>query len=158
MSKELLKEQVGPLLGCLKIASRGREIAGVDHVVKHELLRLEELVFAGCVDEIRAIACLLCNLLELYLLFEKLEMLVVVSHIGGEDHTNDSLAQQLLLRLWEILSEVALFLEEDFEGLACVPVLLHSLIVVAKGAFRHEVDVVDVSFAVMIKVMARASC
>ena len=158
LGKELFKEQVGPFLGCFEVASRGREIASVDHVVKYELLRLEELVLAGCVDEIRAIACLLCNLLELYLLLEKLKMLVVVSHVSGEDHANDSLAQQLLLRLWEILSEVALFLEEDLEGLTCVPVLLHSLIVVAKGAFGHEVDVVDVRFAVVIKVMARTSC
>lgn len=85
----------------------------MDHVVKQELLRLEELVLAGRVDEIRAIACLLCNLLKLNLLLEKLKMLVVVSHISGEDHTNDSLAQQLFFRLWEIFSEVALFLEED---------------------------------------------
>ena len=66
-------------------------------MVKHELLRLEELALAGRVDEIRAVACFLCNLLKLYLLLEKLEMLVMVSHVSREDHAYDSLAQHLLL-------------------------------------------------------------
>ena len=39
-----------------------------------------------------------------------------------------------------------------------MPVLLHGLIVVAKGAFGHEVHVVDVRFAVVIEVMTRSGC
>ena len=60
----------------------------MDHVIQHVLLRLKQ---SRTVNEVRAIALLLRNVLVLDLSAEQIHVFVVVSHIGSQDHPYDAL-------------------------------------------------------------------
>ena len=140
--EELLIQQVCPVFESIEAARWRRQVTRMNHQIKALLLRFKRLYVISCVDEVSTVARLLCNVLFLNLEVHYIDMAKVISHISSENHADHALAQELFLIATEGLHKVVFVLQQQLHRPTRMPILLHSLVMVADGAIRHEIDMV----------------
>ena len=130
----------------------------MDHQIEALLLRSEKFFVATCINEVGSVLSFFRDLLILYLEVNNIDVTGVIGHISRKDHPNHTLAQQLPLTVAKGLNEIILLLKKQLHRLTSMPVLLHCFVVISDRAWCHEVHMVDVSEAIVCKVMTRTSC
>ena len=122
--------------------------------VQELLLTIKLIVFVAKFDNFVPVSLLFRDMLIFYFKLYHINVTLMLSHVCRKDHSDDSLSEDFFLFNGKALCEVVLSLQEELHGFRGMVVLLNCLVVISKCSISHEVDMVGVVEAIVVKVVA----